>query len=168
MGDGSHRYSGRSISLDRMTFQGDPRTGSPIAVPDSVPETMSETLPTGGVESDQRPGGLLPVRRRNQPGNLEFRSGGGGIRTPGDVAASAVFKTAPIDHSGTPPTGFASQSAVAVGGSLYPSKSRGSRVVRSRICRGCRRCRSRWPRRGRFRPAGAWRRCAGRSGRGSG
>ena len=31
-------------------------------------------------------------------------SGGGGIRTPGTLAGSAVFKTAPIGHSGTPPT----------------------------------------------------------------
>ena len=29
--------------------------------------------------------------------------GGGGIRTHGRVAPSAVFKTAPFDHSGTPP-----------------------------------------------------------------
>ena len=35
------------------------------------------------------------------------RSGGGGIRTPGTLAGSAVFKTAPIDHSGTPPTDLA-------------------------------------------------------------
>jgi hypothetical protein len=30
-------------------------------------------------------------------------SGGGGIRTPGGCDTSAVFKTAPIGHSGTPP-----------------------------------------------------------------
>src|SRR4051794_31163338 len=30
-------------------------------------------------------------------------SGGGGIRTHGWLAPSTVFKTVPIDHSGTPP-----------------------------------------------------------------
>jgi hypothetical protein len=32
------------------------------------------------------------------------RSGGGGIRTHGWLAPSTVFKTVPIDHSGTPPS----------------------------------------------------------------
>ena len=33
-------------------------------------------------------------------------SGGGGIRTPGTLAGPTVFKTVPIDHSGTPPKGW--------------------------------------------------------------
>ncbi len=32
-----------------------------------------------------------------------MRNGGGGIRTPGTLAGTAVFKTAPFSHSGTPP-----------------------------------------------------------------
>src|SRR5436305_1945896 len=32
-----------------------------------------------------------------------LRNGGGGIRTHGWLAPSTVFKTVPIDHSGTPP-----------------------------------------------------------------
>src|SRR5260370_13583397 len=31
-------------------------------------------------------------------------SGGGGIRTHGQLALSTVFKTVPINHSGTPPS----------------------------------------------------------------
>src|SRR5262249_43900123 len=31
-------------------------------------------------------------------------SGGGGIRTHGRLAPTTVFKTVPIDHSGTPPS----------------------------------------------------------------
>jgi hypothetical protein len=33
--------------------------------------------------------------------------GGGGIRTPGALAGTTVFKTAAIDHSATPPWGAA-------------------------------------------------------------
>jgi hypothetical protein len=36
--------------------------------------------------------------------------GGGGIRTPGELAPSTVFKTAAIDHSATPPQGRTSRS----------------------------------------------------------
>ena len=32
-----------------------------------------------------------------------FKLGGGGIRTHGTLARSTVFKTAPINRSGTPP-----------------------------------------------------------------
>ena len=35
--------------------------------------------------------------------HLVFGSGGGGIRTHGRLAPTTVFKTVPIDHSGTPP-----------------------------------------------------------------
>ena len=34
---------------------------------------------------------------------IEERGGGERIRTSDDVAAILVFKTSPIDHSGTPP-----------------------------------------------------------------
>ena len=33
------------------------------------------------------------------------QNGGGGIRTHGRLAPTTVFKTVPIDHSGTPPVG---------------------------------------------------------------
>ena len=35
-----------------------------------------------------------------------FKSGGGGIRTHGTLARTTVFKTAPINRSGTPPKLF--------------------------------------------------------------
>jgi hypothetical protein len=38
---------------------------------------------------------------------IQFRNakicGGGGIRTPGAIACTTVFETAPFDRSGTPP-----------------------------------------------------------------
>ena len=36
---------------------------------------------------------------------LRHDGGGGGIRTHGTLAGTTVFETAPIDHSGTPPSG---------------------------------------------------------------
>ncbi len=64
------------------------------------------------------------------------RSGGGGIRTHGTVAGTAVFKTAPIDHSGTPP-GF---SATGFVDDLFRNEDRdvsadgdGNRVARSAV-----------------------------------
>ena len=41
--------------------------------------------------------GIKPIR---------FYGGGGGIRTHGTLACSTVFKTAPINRSGTPPRVF--------------------------------------------------------------
>src|SRR5215217_6896441 len=35
--------------------------------------------------------------------NYAIFSGGGGIRTPGDIAATVVFKTTALDRSATPP-----------------------------------------------------------------
>ena len=35
--------------------------------------------------------------------NNESSSGGGGIRTHGRLTPTTVFKTAPFNHSGTPP-----------------------------------------------------------------
>lgn len=35
---------------------------------------------------------------------VAFKIGGGGIRTHGTLARSTVFKTAPINRSGTPPS----------------------------------------------------------------
>ena len=34
---------------------------------------------------------------------MKICGGGGGIRTPGTLSRSTVFKTAAIDHSATPP-----------------------------------------------------------------
>ncbi len=41
--------------------------------------------------------------------DLARGSGGGGIRTHGRLAPTTVFKTVPIDHSGTPPVGSEAQ-----------------------------------------------------------
>src|SRR5258708_6094426 len=61
--------------------------------PRSIPDTIAWTPPCLTVASS----GLL------QPGNPFHRRGGRGIRTPEGLAALAVFKTAPINHSGIPP-----------------------------------------------------------------
>ena len=41
---------------------------------------------------------------------LSIKSGGRGIRTPGDREASTVFKTAAFDHSAIPPDRIDEQS----------------------------------------------------------
>ncbi len=62
------------------------------------------------------------------PGSSRLPSGGGGIRTHGWLAPSTVFKTVPIDHSGTPPS---------VVSSLFPT------IYGSRSCH-CSLTRSGW------------------------
>ena len=37
------------------------------------------------------------------PEQQGFSNGGGGIRTPGTLSGTPVFKTGPFNHSGTPP-----------------------------------------------------------------
>src|SRR5262249_30993120 len=46
---------------------------------------------------------IARVRRFGTRTKADWRNGGGGIRTHGWLAPSTVFKTVPIDHSGTPP-----------------------------------------------------------------
>ena len=43
------------------------------------------------------------LKARNLYGSGFLNGGGGGIRTHGTLARSTVFKTAPINRSGTPP-----------------------------------------------------------------
>ena len=46
------------------------------------------------------------MRPRTSAGNRDSRkNGGGGIQTHGRLSPTTVFKTVPIDHSGTPPDG---------------------------------------------------------------
>jgi hypothetical protein len=45
-----------------------------------------------------------PKERSYHMGAL-LMCGGGGIRTLGSLAATPVFETGPINHSGTPPNG---------------------------------------------------------------
>jgi hypothetical protein len=67
------------------------------------------TRPTGRTGKRRRERSGLPGPRHGLlgPGVSPWTScgGGGGIRTLGTVARTTVFETAPIDHSGTPPTG---------------------------------------------------------------
>ena len=49
------------------------------------------------------PAGVAGINFRLPLKFLDFFSGGGGIRTPGTVARTAVFKTAAFDRSATPP-----------------------------------------------------------------
>lgn len=43
---------------------------------------------------------------KKPPLMVAFKLGGGGIRTHGTLARSTVFKTAPINRSGTPPNDY--------------------------------------------------------------
>src|SRR5919106_4402710 len=52
----------------------------------------------GGGRSSMRPASYRPIQRRGTHRNN--RSGGRGIRTPGGLAAPAVFKAAPFVRSG--------------------------------------------------------------------
>ena len=44
-----------------------------------------------------------------------YAGGGGGIRTPGTLASSTVFKTAAFNHSATPPAQAHISKALSVG-----------------------------------------------------
>src|ERR1700689_3042272 len=59
--------------------------------------------------------GAFRIRGRRAPSTLALTIGGGGegIRTPGSLARTAVFKTAAIDHSATPPGATAEYLATA-------------------------------------------------------
>src|SRR5579859_6528828 len=60
-----------------------------------------------------RPGGCTrgctehraSARPSQKRANSRTKCGGGGIRTHGELAPTAVFKTAAFDHSATPPDG---------------------------------------------------------------
>lgn len=47
---------------------------------------------------------LIIRKARNLYGSGFLNGGGGGIRTHGTLARTTVFKTAPINRSGTPPS----------------------------------------------------------------
>ncbi len=76
-------------------------TGRNLSVPDDfasptiIGEDWSESMP-----STLR---IQPIDGSCQLVSAPDENGGGGIRTPGTLAGSAVFKTAAIDHSATPP-----------------------------------------------------------------
>src|SRR5690606_3565895 len=59
-----------------------------------------------GAAGAQRRGGSTgssKACKQGHPVGCPCTGGGGGIRTPGYLAASSVFKTDAIDHSATPP-----------------------------------------------------------------
>ncbi len=73
--------------------------------PSSACTTSSAPAPRSS--SCRSPG--CPVSGQEESQAMELRSGGGGgIRTPGTREDPAVFKTAAIDHSATPPSGAVS------------------------------------------------------------
>ena len=49
---------------------------------------------------------LTSLNKKNTLSGILLKKGGGGIRTHGTLARSTVFKTAPINRSGTPPKQF--------------------------------------------------------------
>ncbi len=119
-GDGMGRnlsVTGDDDDVKRMGYQGHAGASEPVAV--------------SGFDANSRP--------LSDPGN----SGGGGIRTHGRFDPTAVFKTAPIGHSGTPPIGLASR-RLPTGRprSTRPRRRRSarprSRPRRSRRWGGCR------------------------------
>jgi len=65
---------------------------------------LDSLIPTGrcGIVLDE---GVLKRKRTNRD---ERKCGWGGIRTPGGLSPTAVFKTAALDHSATHPTLFSS------------------------------------------------------------
>jgi hypothetical protein len=69
--------------------------------------------------------GLIRKRVEPQVRMLQF-GGGGGIRTPGTVSGTAVFKTAAFNHSATPPAGSQCKREVRIGilpgGGLRPPR----------------------------------------------
>jgi hypothetical protein len=97
-------------------WESNPHGGSP---PEDFKSSASAIPPRRHVRCRSEPKmdrALASSARRNA--RLEIRtsetsrrcrlitvSGGGGIRTHGWLAPSTVFKTVPIDHSGTPPVG---------------------------------------------------------------
>ncbi len=73
------------------------------------PAARSRDRPAGRLRI-ARPGGSAETPRSagdcgpSRPLAVPVSSGGGGIRTLGTLAGTTVFKTVPINHSGTPPT----------------------------------------------------------------
>ena len=55
-------------------------------------------------EDDKKRTGYIIRKALNLNGSGFLNGGGGGIRTHGTLARSTVFKTAPINRSGTPPS----------------------------------------------------------------
>ena len=51
---------------------------------------------------------LTSLNKKNTLSGILLKKGGGGIRTHGTLARSTVFKTAPINRSGTPPKQYLS------------------------------------------------------------
>ena len=61
-----------------------------LIISDTISQTASQII-------------LITRKARNLYGSGFLNGGGGGIRTHGTLARTTVFKTAPINRSGTPP-----------------------------------------------------------------
>ena len=106
-----------------MSWPGKRRAG-PSAITGDKPKPMDADraipvrIPAVGIEPTRgypqrilspqrlpfRHAGWIRNRRTNLPGfAISRKNGGGGIRTHGRLSPTTVFKTVPIDHSGTPP-----------------------------------------------------------------
>ena len=66
-------------------------------------ETRDRSPADSGADRPTREPSKGGQEAKNKPREEPEASGGGGIRTPGTLAGPAVFKTAAIDHSATPP-----------------------------------------------------------------
>ncbi len=98
---GTHGRMNNHPSL-RLPYGGD-GTGRIVSEPDGSGE--ASTLEFTGSSSNHNPLTKSAVVASSRSLSDPDGSGGGGIRTHGRFEASAVFKTAPIGHSGTPPIG---------------------------------------------------------------
>ena len=71
---------------------------------------LSQNSPASARSRNPRKGWVLILTKRkiktDQTNVCPFLLGGGGIRTHGTLARTTVFKTAPINRSGTPPKLF--------------------------------------------------------------
>src|SRR5205823_10520446 len=89
---------------DRRGDEGHGRHGDRLD-PARGPQVAGPRAPAVGVKL-----GVTPSSRGTRRGSTPSKKsrvygGGGGIRTHGSLAASAVFKTAAFDRSATPPIG---------------------------------------------------------------
>src|SRR4029453_17451103 len=78
--------------------------------------------------------GGLTNRSRERSERSAKAGGGEGIRTPGTLPGTAVFKTAAIDHSATPPSDTNSLRTVHSRAQLYADSER---IVRKALLLQC-------------------------------
>jgi hypothetical protein len=90
-------YPQRILSPQRLPF----RHAGPVLI-----RSKSEIVGFTRSKCDRWGAGRSSPRRAAPRSESSRTNGGGGIRTHGRLSPTTVFKTVPIDHSGTPPDGW--------------------------------------------------------------